>query len=115
MDARTALERLHRLVFALEDNLPGPDILSTTPVEDLGAEIVGAFRDFERALGAGGPDVAARTVDHQTTAVAIAGVDIYVRDTPNAVIVGVGTEDLARHKTAWIESFDGTSWEQQLP
>jgi hypothetical protein len=62
-----------------------------------------------------GPDVAARQVDPLTVGVTIGGVDVYVRDTPGSVIVSVGTDELPPGKTAMVESFDGVSWEHELP
>ncbi len=111
MDRNEALKRLRALVDELEHVLPGPDILSTTHVEDAARELVDAFGELERALTEGGP----REVDHQTTAVTIAGVDVYVRDTPNAVIVSVGTDELPANKSAYVEAIDGMSWEHELP
>jgi hypothetical protein len=115
MDARAALDRLRGLISDLERVLPGPDILNVTHAEESAAEVVDAFYDLDRSLAEEGPDVKARTVDHQTTAVTIAGVDVYVRNASNAVVVSVGSGELPEGKQAFVESFDGVSWEHELP
>jgi len=117
MDANTtaALAKLRELVGELEHVLPGPDVLMTTHVEDAAVEVVEAFNELDRLLSTAGPDVGARQVDELTVGVTIGGVDVYVRDTPGSVIVSVGTDELPEGKAAMIESFDGTSWEHELP
>jgi hypothetical protein len=113
-DIKTALDRFRGLMAELEHMLPGPDILHTTHAEDAAADVVAAFDDLDLLLRAV-PDVQARAVDEHTTAVTIGRVDVYVRDTPNAVIVSVGTDDLPEGKAASVQSADGISWEHELP
>jgi len=117
MDPNIALARLRTLVGELEYLLPGPDILATTHVEDAAVEVIKAFEELDQGLRKGGfgLEVGARTVDEHTTAVTIAGVDVYVRNTPGDVSVCVGVDDLPPGKSARVEAFDGVSWEHELP
>jgi hypothetical protein len=117
MDANTtaALERLRGLMAGMENALPGPEVMSTTSAEEAAFEVADAFWELDRLLSVAGPDVRARRVDSLTVGVTIGGVDVYVRDTPGSVIVSVGTDELPEGKTAAVESFDGVSWEHDLP
>lgn len=119
-----ALARLQEAMSTLEQTLPGSDVLATTHVEDAAVEVLEAFEALNTWLSKGGfkpdawhpePDVAARMVDEHTTAVTIAGVFVHVRDTPNAVVASIGVDGLPYGKTATVESWDGMSWEHELP
>jgi hypothetical protein len=109
-----ALERLRGMVEVLRYVLPGPEVLKVTHAEESAAELVDAFDEYDRLLG-DAPEVGARWVDEHTTAVTIAGVDVYVCSVEDHVIVSVGTEDLPGDKTASIQSVNGVSWEYELP
>jgi hypothetical protein len=54
MDPNAALTRLRELMWELECQLPGPDVLRTTPVEDAATEVLDQWQALDAWLSKGG-------------------------------------------------------------